>query len=366
MCASPKKRSRARPDLAGYAWPDLLPMTRTCLEAGIAVLLRGHPGVGKSALAAELARQVDLPMVDIRLAQREPAEIGGVYFPDRDNGELALLPPPWVRAACARPHLVFLDEINAAVTRLHQAAAYQVVLERRVGPFRFHADTMVLAAGNLEEDHAIVTSLSSALNNRFAHFRLRVDTDAWLRWAEDNRVEASIVAYLRANHSRGAELLYDNHGGDAFPTPRSWAMASAVLRRARPEHARRLVAACIGAGAAERFFLFGRIWGRVKPERIIDKGRKVDFTSGRGAEPSFAIAAVTAVGHWLAEQAEPKSHWIRNLVAFMRSPGLDPEYVFVLLRDLRARTNITELLKAEADYRQLAAELVGMHVGMFR
>ena len=357
--------SRARPAPDGYAWPEVLPMTRTCLEAGLSVLLRGHPGVGKSALAAELAGQLNLPIIDIRLAQRDPAELGGVYFPDRENGELALLPPPWVRAAGARPHLIFLDEINAAVTRLHQAAAYQIVLERRVGPFAFHADTAVLAAGNLEEDHAIVSTLSSALNNRFVHFQMRVDMDAWLVWAEQAGVAAAILAYMRANRRHGASLLYDNHGGDAFPTPRSWAMASAVLGRAKPELARRLVAACIGAGAAERFFLFDRIWGRVKPDLIIHKGRKVDFSSARGSEPSFAIAAVTSVGHWLAEQATFQPHWAANLLKFMASPGLDPEYVFVLLRDLRAKTDLTERLKAEPGYRQLAADLVGMHAGMF-
>lgn len=64
MCPSPtKKRSRPiRPEVDGYAWSEVLPMTRTCLEAGLSVLLRGHPGVGKSALAAELASQMQLPM----------------------------------------------------------------------------------------------------------------------------------------------------------------------------------------------------------------------------------------------------------------------------------------------------------------
>ena len=120
-----------------------------------------------------------LPLIDIRLAQRDPAELAGVYFPDHDRRCLSLYAPDWVRQVCEKPGLVFLDEINAAVTRLHQAAAYQIVLEHRVGPFKFHPDTLVLAAGNLEEDNAIVAQLSSALCNRFVHYTLRVDTDCW-------------------------------------------------------------------------------------------------------------------------------------------------------------------------------------------
>ena len=160
---SPSKRAALPPAPEGYAYHELAALVETSLRAGLSVLVRGHPGVGKSAMAAQLAAGLDLPLEDIRLAQREPADLGGVYFPDRQRQVLSLFPPDWVRRVCDAPALVFLDEINAAVTRLHQAAAYQIVLERRVGPFRFHPDTRVMAAGNLEEDNAIVTPLSTAL-----------------------------------------------------------------------------------------------------------------------------------------------------------------------------------------------------------
>ena len=103
-------------DLEGYPYPDLLPLAEATLGAGISVMLRGHPGVGKSSLAAEVAGRMGLPLVDIRLAQRDPAELAGVFFPDRRRKVLSLFPPEWVRQACKEPVLVFLDEINAAVS----------------------------------------------------------------------------------------------------------------------------------------------------------------------------------------------------------------------------------------------------------
>ena len=78
----------------GYAFQEVRRLVALTLQSGISVLLRGHPGVGKSSLAEELAKAMGLEMVDIRLAQRDPAELAGVYFPDRDNNELALFPPP--------------------------------------------------------------------------------------------------------------------------------------------------------------------------------------------------------------------------------------------------------------------------------
>ena len=115
MPAKPKIKALSF-EAEGYAFDDIRRLVGVTLQAGISVLLRGHPGVGKSSLAAELADAMNLEMVDIRLAQRDPAELAGVYFPDRENGELALFPPAWVRQACAEPTFVFLDEVNAAVS----------------------------------------------------------------------------------------------------------------------------------------------------------------------------------------------------------------------------------------------------------
>lgn len=347
----------------GYTYPELVGLVEPTLRRGISVLLRGHPGVGKSTLAAEMAGRMGLPLLDIRLAQRDPAELGGIYFPDRRRQVLALFPPDWVRQACDRPAFVFLDEINAAVTRLHQAAAYQIVLEKRVGPFAFHPGTVVMAAGNLEEDNAIVTSLSSALCNRFAHFTLRVDSRAWLEWGAGAAVDESILAYI-GHH--GDEALYSNDGDLAFPTPRSWEMASRLVAGAPEELARRLAAACVGIGAAERYCNYLRIYRRVNAARIIEKGDPMDFSRGKQAEPSFIYAAIFAVAAWLNGAEELPDRHLPNVVRFARSPGLDPEYLFIFLRQLKRHPNLLVRLRSLPDYRELAAGLVNLHARLYQ
>jgi MoxR-like ATPase len=364
--ATAKKRTAKpeAPSVEGYSWPELYRLVGTTLRAGLSVLLRGHPGVGKSTLAQALASDLGLPLIDIRLAQRDPSDLAGVWFPDKEQQMLVAYPPAWAKMAAEQPCLVFLDEINAAVTKLHQAAAYQIVLEKRVGEVRFHPDTVVLAAGNLEEDNAIVTTLSSALCNRFAHFIMRIDERAWVEWGTQAGIESSILAYVRHH---GSEALYDqSHPDLAFPSPRSWEMASRVLMAGDPLDARRLVTACVGGRAAEAFFAWRSVFAKVDVERIVLKGEMPDFTNARHADPSFVHATTFAVAGYLrAARALPASA-VANAVRFLESPGLDPEYILLLLRHARPNDVLFGQLRANAAFRLLAARLVDIRASVYR
>jgi hypothetical protein len=347
----------------GYAWPELRNLVGASLRAGLSTLVCGHPGVGKSTLAHALADELQLPLVDIRLAQRDPADLAGVWYPDRERGVLTAFPPAWVVEARDRPTFIFLDEINAAVTRLQQAAAYQIVLERRVGDVRFHPDTVVMAAGNLEEDNAIVTTLSSALNNRFVHFDLRVDAASWLDWAAREGVDESILGYVGRF---GAEVLYEGEpSARAFPSPRSWHMASRAFHAASEADRYRLVAACVGIGAAERFFGWLRLYGRIDPVKLLRRGHAIDFTTPTHGDPSFIYAATYAVAAWLRQGEELTDAQLPNVVRFLRSPGLDPEYVLLFLKQIRRNDALFARLRALPAFRTLAGELAAVSASVY-
>jgi MoxR-like ATPase len=359
---APRPVASAPVQLGGYAWPELRSLVGTTLRAGISTLVRGHPGVGKSTLARALADEFGLPLIDIRLAQREPADLSGVWFPDPEARTLIAYPPAWAKEARDRPSFIFLDEINAAVTKLHQAAAYQLVLERRVGDVCLHPETVVMAAGNLEDDAAIVTPLSSALCNRFAHFTLRVDARTWLEWGEQVGLEPAVLAYVARF---GEEVLYAHDGESvAFPSPRSWELASRVFARGEERERRRLVAACVGAPAAERFFGWLQLYRRVDPERAIREGEAFDFTTGPQADPSFVYAVTCSVGAWLRDEPALTDRELDHVVRFFSSPGFDAEYAILCLRQLRRNDALFTRLRALPEFRQLAASLVQLSVGV--
>jgi MoxR-like ATPase len=345
----------------GYSWPELRELLLPTLREGLSALVLGHPGVGKSALAATLAEAMSLRLVDIRLAQQEPADLAGVWFPDRDRESLKLLPPEWVRRVCSEPAFVFLDEFNAAVTRLHQSVAYQVVLEHRLGPFAFHPDTVVLAAGNLAEDRALATSLSSALNNRFVHFVLRPDADSWVRWARSSGLDPRVVAYVEHH---GARALYRAPRGEsAFPSPRSWEMASRLMGRLPREQGRRAAAACVGRAAAEELHAFARTWARVRPEQVVRDGQIPDFRGGEAAEPSRVHATVMAVAEWLvARDGRLAAREAEHVAALLAAPGLEAEYRLMFLRRVWSRPELAAPLRACPSFREQASALVSLQL----
>lgn len=318
----------------GHSYQQLLPLLEATVRADAPVLLRGHPGVGKSALAAELAQRLGLPLMDVRLAQKDPAELAGIYAPNAERTALKLLPPDWALVLARQPMLLFLDEINAAVTRLHQAAAYQMVLERRVGLVTFHPGTRVLAAGNLDEDRALATPLSTALNNRFVHFRLRVDVGDWLLWARRQGLHEPICQYMAAMGGRHGQNLYRNTGDDAFPTPRSWAQAARLVAGAPKGTHGALLTACVGATAAEQFLEWQRVALHADPLAILDAGKLPNFERGALAEPSIKLALLRAVADKLATAEDLQPIWLDRTAQLLGAKGIDPEHTVMVLQAL--------------------------------
>jgi hypothetical protein len=213
------------------------------------IMLWGPPGIGKSELLRALCAEHGFRFVDVRLAQRDPVDLRGLPVPD---GEVVRWLPSseWPRDPGSRGILLF-DELSAA-DRTLQVAAYELILDRRLGDtYQIPAGWMVCGAGNRGEDASVSLPMSAALANRFLHLDLEVDLDAWVAWAERARVRPEVIAFLRYRPS----LLLDM-GGDlqrGWPSPRSWARVSSFLDAAGPlstDARRAALAGLVGPGPA--------------------------------------------------------------------------------------------------------------------
>lgn len=237
------------------------------------VFLWGPPGIGKSELVAEIAQELGGHMIDLRLGQMEPTDIRGIPFYNKDSGKMDWAEPvdlPTEELAGQYPVVVlFLDELNSAAPSV-QAAAYQLILNRRVGKYVLPKNVVLVAAGNRESDKGVTYRMPTPLANRFVHQEMRVDFPSWQEWAVNNGIHADVVGYL----SFAKQDLYDfdpKSASRAFATPRSWTFVSQFLEEDGDEDTlMNLIAGTIGEGLAVKFMSHRKIAGRMpKPEDIL-------------------------------------------------------------------------------------------------
>jgi len=212
------------------------------------VMLWGPPGVGKSQIVAQVAARYGVPLIDVRLSQLEPSDLRGIPFRE---GRHVLWAPPAMLPDGERhgpAGILFLDEITSAPPSV-SAAAYQLILDRRLGDYQLPPHWVIFAAGNRQGDRGVTYAMPLPLANRFAHFTVEVHLDDWVRWAYRAGIDERLIAFLRFK----PELLFDfdpARGEMAFPTPRSWEFAHRALQKfsASPLLTGALMA-CVGQAA---------------------------------------------------------------------------------------------------------------------
>lgn len=234
-----------------------------CLRVQRPVFLWGPPGVGKSELVRQIAQDLNGTMIDFRLAIRQPTDIMGIPFYNKDTGTMDWAPPidlPSAEFAKQYPVVVlFLDELNAAAPAV-QAAAYQLVLDRRVGQYRLPDNVVIVAAGNRESDKGVTFRMPTPLANRFVHLEVRVDFATWFDWAVQHNVHRDVVGYL--NFAKGDLFDFDSKSSSrAFATPRSWTFLSDLLAddTITSSELSDLAAGTVGEGVAVKFMAHRKI-----------------------------------------------------------------------------------------------------------
>jgi hypothetical protein len=195
------------------------------------IFLWGPPGIGKSDIIKQLGEELDAHVIDVRLSLWEPTDIKGIPYFDSNSNKMVWAPPlelPDEQLASQHKQVVlFMDEMNSAAPAV-QAAAYQLVLNRRVGTYKLPDNVVMVAAGNRESDKGVTYRMPAPLANRFVHLEMTCDWDDWQEWAVNNKIHKDVVGFLTFSKKD----LYDfdpKSASRAFATPRSWSFVSELL-----------------------------------------------------------------------------------------------------------------------------------------
>ncbi len=267
---------------------------RIAMQKKRPIFLWGPPGIGKSEIVAQIADSMNAPVIDVRLSLWEPTDIKGIPYFDANQGKMVWgAPAELPDEAMAAKHeniVLFLDEMNSAAPAV-QAAAYQLILNRRVGTYRLPNNVMIVAAGNREADKGVTYRMPAPLANRFVHLEMAVNFDDWFSWAVDNRINKDVVGYLQF----AKQDLYDfdpKSSSRSFATPRSWSFVSELLDDGLDDNTTTdLVAGAVGEGLAVKFMAHRKVASQMpNPTDILEGKVKELKTKEISAKYSLTVS----------------------------------------------------------------------------
>ena len=197
------------------------------------VMLHSTPGVGKTQSIREWAEKAVNPITKKVgrklhtwiLAIKDPTDVKGVPFPDRENKVTE-----WFIAQFLKDiqpgDVIFADELSRA-PELVRAAFLTLFQDRKLGSFVMPDCVDIISAMN-DQDVGVMR-LSSAMNNRFTHYYLTVDAASWVNeYATMSNIHPVVQAYINKAPGNLSDFSRDRA---AFPSPRSVENVSRLLIR---------------------------------------------------------------------------------------------------------------------------------------
>ena len=275
------------------------------IRAGLVPMLRGSPGMGKSSIVHQIAKEYNLKVIDLRLSQCDPTDLMG--FPNIKGDKACYVPMETfpiegdalpINKETKDPYagwLLFLDEFNGASISV-QAAAYKLVLDRMVGLHNLHKNVAIVCAGNLETDNAIVNPMSTAMQSRLVHLELVSDVVEFTDWCAANNIDHRISDYVRFKPGNVYSFSPD-HTDHTYACGRTWEFANRILGVTTglddPDLLPMLTGA-ISEGVAREFLGFCKIYQDLPKPREIEMSPD---TVKVPDEPSILYALTGSISH---------------------------------------------------------------------
>lgn len=322
---------------------------RVAVRVNRPVMIYGQPGVGKSDIVSQVCDEYGGKLYDLRLGLCMPEDLRGIPFYNKDSGLMEYAPPidlPTAEDAAKYPMIfLFLDEMNSAPPSV-QGAAYQLILNRKIGTYVLPDNVKIIAAGNRENDRGVTYQTPKPLSNRFLNFELRVDFSDWYEWALSNRIDPRVVGYL--DFSKSSLNDFDPKSpSKSFATSRSWEFVSQIMGDSAvdTDTLMDLVSSAVGEGQALKFMAHVKHASKLpKPDDILS-GKVTELVS---KEISITYTLITELNYALNDmwkkfgkaKDEDKWHEAADFALGFAMKNFSTEVQVLFLRNAMTKFNL--------------------------
>ena len=302
-----------------YRFRELKEYVKELLTKGITPFIWGPPGIGKSSLAKEVAKELNAEFYHVDVPLLQPIDFLAAV-PDREKKVLELYPGGYIPQK--GPAVVCLDDLPHAKP-FQQIPCMQIIQDRRIGPIKFADDVYFIATGNREEDYAGASTIISTIMNRVAHFELDPDLEEWKMWySSQDELDEKVIGFLTAYPDHFLEL--PEEGKRTWPTPRSWEKCGKAIYGVNDENKlRAFVSATVGSHIASLFMAWWKYLKDINPAEVLKKG-KIEVE-----DRTKLYAYMFSVTQYLKKHPEKIDTYGRNIISIIKNISGDYRIAFL-------------------------------------
>ena len=268
------------------------------------VFLLGAPGIGKTAIMEQIARELGIGLVSYSMTHHTRQSALGLPFITHHDfegfsydaseytmSEIIASVYDYMAATGLRRGILFLDEINCVSETLYPSML-QFLQFKTFGQHRVPEDWVVVCAGNPPEYNKSVHEFDIVTLDRLRKVEVEPDYAAWKAYAQESGVHPAITTFLEVKK----DCFYSveaKPGGRSFVTARGWNDLSETIslfeQLEKPVNAQLISQFLQDDVIAERFALYYDLFNKYRADYRIDS-----ILAGAATEDLYARAAAAA------------------------------------------------------------------------
>jgi len=234
--------------------------------------------------------------------------------------------------------ILHLDELNRARKDVRDAA-FELVLERRLGQYCLPDNWIVVSSINPPSDEYSVEPLDDATRARFFHILFCPEIDEWISYAKDKHLKPEVIQFIRESPQfLGNDMVDFPDDQGPVRCPRTVEMMGHLLKDMPEDLVYEVAAGCIGAEAATTYMTLLKDSKRPVPAKdIINNYESVrhrvqDYSKTKNNRADLVRASIDDIIHVLSKREdELENSHIHNLYLFTKDIPKDLTVGFIKL-----------------------------------
>lgn len=308
----------------GMKTTDLATTLTAVLQApeNMSIVILGKPGIGKTAIPAQVAEKLGLECRVINLSTKESVDLLGL--PHIKDGQTTWASP----LPKSGRGVLILDELTSAAPDV-QLAAHHILWREKNSDLELGEGWRIIATGNEAQHKTVYRALSGPIRAGRVHIiHLEEDAEQWAKFATDRGIRPEVVAFIRWRPELLASKEIPAEG--SYTSPRSWESASRVLSLNLPiQLEREMLTGTIGDSATTEFT------GFLRTVRDLPSIQRVMANQAKEAIPtstSLQYALVSNLAYHTNRTQESAMEYIARMPA---------EFAMLYIRDIRDHYDIS-------------------------